>query len=50
MKNAEILPNDQFSEMQSLETSTQFVIRPLHIVFTFMLLAAWVWLGTAILG
>jgi len=50
MKDTNILHTDQYSEIMSEETATQFVVRPFHIVFTAMLLVAWAWLGTVIIG
>lgn len=50
MKNTELLPNDPYTEMLQEETSTQFMVRPIHIIFTAALLVAWAWLGTVIIG
>jgi len=50
MKNTNILQPDQYTEILPEETSTQFVVKPFHIVFTAMLLVAWAWLGTVIIG
>jgi hypothetical protein len=50
MKNTSLLQTDQYTEIVPEESSTQFVVRPFHIVFTAMLLCAWVWLGTVIIG
>jgi hypothetical protein len=50
MQNTNLLPTEQYTELIPEETSTRFTVRPFHIVFTAMLLVAWAWLGTVILG
>jgi hypothetical protein len=50
MKNANTLPTDSYTEMLTEETSTQFMVKPFHIIFTAMLLVAWAWLGTVIIS
>jgi hypothetical protein len=50
MKNANLLQNDPYTEILPEESSTQFMVRPIHIVFTAALLVAWAWLGTIIIG
>lgn len=50
MKNTDILLTDQYTEMLAEESSTQFIVRPLHIIGTAVLLVAWAWLGTIIIG
>ncbi len=50
MKDTHALLSDQYSEILSEESSTQFVVRPYHIIGTAALLAAWAWLGTVIIG
>jgi hypothetical protein len=50
MKDRNILLADQYTDIFSEETSTQFIVRPYHIIGTAVLLVAWAWLGTVILG
>jgi hypothetical protein len=50
MKNTDMLPTDQYLDIFSEETSTQFIVRPYHIIGTAMLLVAWAWLGTVIIS
>jgi len=50
MKNTNALLNEQYTDILEEETSTQFNVRPIHIVGTAMLLVAWAWLGTIIIG
>ncbi|MFN8133776.1 MAG: hypothetical protein U0Z17_00560 [Bacteroidales bacterium] len=50
MKNTDILYTEHYSEILSEETSTQFMVRPYHIIGTAVLLVAWAWLGTIIIG
>ena len=51
MKNTNILlAEEQYSEILSEEQSTQFIVRPFHIIGTAALLVAWAWLGTVIIG
>jgi hypothetical protein len=50
MKNTDILLTDQYSEIYPEESSTQFIVRPYHILGTAALLVAWAWLGTVIIG
>jgi hypothetical protein len=50
MKNTDTLPANSYTEMLTEETSTQFMVKPFHIIFTAMLLVAWAWLGTVIIG
>lgn len=45
-----ILSTDQYTDLLTEDTSTQFMVRPFHIVVTAMLLVAWAWLGTIIIG
>jgi hypothetical protein len=50
MKNTDIVLTDQYAELYSEESSTQFIVRPYHIIGTAALLVAWAWLGTVIIG
>jgi hypothetical protein len=50
MKNTNTLLNEQYTDILQEETSTQFIVRPIHIIGTAMLLVAWAWLGTIIIG
>lgn len=50
MKNTDILYTEQYSEILTEETATQFIVRPYHIIGTAVLLVAWAWLGTIIIG
>jgi hypothetical protein len=50
MKNTNVTLTDQYSDILPEESSTQFVVRPFHIVGTALLLVAWVWLGTIIIS
>ncbi len=50
MKNTNIILTDQYSEILPEESSTQFVVKPFHIIGTALLLLAWAWLGTVIIS
>jgi hypothetical protein len=49
MKNTDTLQTDQYTEMLPEDSSSQFMVKPVHIIFTAMLLVAWAWLGTVII-
>ena len=49
MKDTNVLPANPYTEMLPEEMTSQFVVKPVHIVFTAMLLVAWGWLGTLII-
>jgi hypothetical protein len=50
MKNTGPHLNNTYTDILTEESSTHFTVRPIHIIFTAMLLVAWAWLGTIILG
>ena len=50
MKNTDMILTDQYSEIYSEESLVQFTVRPYHIIGTAVLLVAWAWLGTVIIG
>ncbi len=50
MKNTNVTLTDQYSDILPEESSTQFIVRPFHIVGTAVLLVAWAWLGTIIIS
>lgn len=50
MKNTNVTLTDQYSDILPEESSTQFIVRPFHIIGTAVLLLAWAWLGTVIIG
>lgn len=50
MKNTDLLHTETYSEYFSEESSNQFIVRPYHIITTAILLAAWAWLGTVLIG
>jgi hypothetical protein len=50
MKNTNVILTDQYSDILPEESSTQFIVRPIHIIGTAMLLVAWAWLGTVIIS
>jgi len=50
MKNSNVILTDSFTENLPEESSTQFIVRPFHIIGTAMLLVAWAWLGTLIIN
>jgi hypothetical protein len=50
MKNTDIILTDQYSDILPEESSTQFVVKPFHIIGTALLLLAWAWLGTVIIS
>lgn len=50
MKNANVSLTDQYSDILPEESSTQFVVKPFHIIGTALLLVAWAWLGTVIIS
>jgi hypothetical protein len=50
MKNTNLLPTDPYADILPEESSSQFMVRPIHIIFTAALLVAWAWLGTVIIG
>jgi hypothetical protein len=49
MKDTNVLPTNPYTEILPEEMPSQFVVKPVHIVFTAMLLVAWAWLGTLII-
>lgn len=50
MKNTNVSLTDQYSDILPEESSTQFVVKPFHIIGTALLLVAWAWLGTVIIS
>jgi len=50
MKTTDTLQTDSYTEMLTEESSTQFMVKPFHIICTAMLLVVWAWLGTVIIG
>ena len=50
MKNTNTLPNEHYTDIYNEEQSTQFIVRPLHLIGTAMLLVAWAYLGTILIG
>ncbi|MDO9255533.1 MAG: hypothetical protein Q7U54_08480 [Bacteroidales bacterium] len=50
MKNTDVILTDQYSDILPEESSTQFVVKPFHIIGTAVLLLAWAWLGTVIIS
>jgi len=50
MKNANTLPADSYTESLPEDSSTQFIVKPIYIIFTAALLVAWAWLGTVIIS
>jgi len=50
MKNTNTILTDQYSDILPEESSTQFNVRPYHIIGTALLLVAWAWLGTVIIS
>jgi len=50
MKNTNVTLTDQYSDILPEESSSQFIIKPFHIVGTALLLVAWAWLGTIIIS
>ncbi len=50
MKNTNVSVTDQYSDILPEESSTQFVVKPFHIIGTALLLVAWAWLGTVIIS
>ncbi len=50
MKNANSILTDQYSDILPEETSSEFIIRPFHLIGTAVLLVAWAWLGTIIIS
>jgi len=50
MKNTDMLPTEQYLDIYSEESSTQLIVTPFLIVCSAMLLVAWAWLGTIIIG
>ncbi|MFA5972498.1 MAG: hypothetical protein WC780_09125 [Lentimicrobiaceae bacterium] len=49
MKNTDLYATEQYNEILSEKSSTQFIVRPYHIIGTAILLVAWAWLGTIII-
>ena len=50
MKNTIVTLTDSYTDILPEESSTEFVVRPIHIIGTAVLLAAWAWLGTVIIS
>ena len=50
MKDSNVILADSYSDILPEESSSQFVIRPFHIIGTALLLLAWAWLGTLIIN
>jgi hypothetical protein len=50
MKDSNVILADSYSDILPEESSSQFVIRPFHIIGTAVLLLAWAWLGTLIIN
>lgn len=50
MKNENVNLSDQYTDILPEESSTQFIVKPFHIICTAMLLVAWAWLGTVIIS
>jgi len=50
MKNTDAILPDQYLDILPEESSTQFVVKPFHIIGTALLLVAWAWLGTVIIS
>jgi hypothetical protein len=50
MKNTNVILTEQYSDYLPEESSTQFVVKPFHIIGTALLLLAWAWLGTVIIS
>jgi hypothetical protein len=50
MKNTSVVLTNQYSDILPEESSTQFIVRPFHIIGTAVLLVAWAWLGTVIIS
>ncbi len=50
MKNTNSLPSDHYAEILPEESTNHFIVRPIHIIFTAILLVAWAWLGTVMIG
>lgn len=50
MKNTDVILTDPYSDILPEESSTQFVVKPFHIIGTAVLLLAWAWLGTVIIS
>ncbi len=49
MKTTKSLQNNSYTEMLPEDSSAQFMVKPVHIIFTAVLLVAWAWLGTVII-
>ncbi len=50
MKNTDLNSTDSYTDILPEESTTQFIVKPIHIIFTAALLVAWAWLGTVIIG
>ena len=50
MKDSNVILTDSYTDVLSEESSTQFKVRPYHIIGTALLLVAWAWLGTIIIS
>jgi len=50
MENLEQTKNDTYTNNMPEESSNPFVLRLVYVVFTAMLLVAWIWFGTEIIS
>lgn len=50
MKNTDVTLIDSYTEILPEESSTHFVVKPIHIIGTAVLLLAWAWFGTIIIS
>jgi len=50
MKNTDVTLTDSYTDILPEESTTQFVVKPFHIIGTAVLLLAWAWLGTVIIS
>ena len=50
MKNTNVTLIDSYTDILPEKSSTEFVVRPIHIIGTALLLVAWAWLGTVIIS
>jgi hypothetical protein len=50
MKNTDVILTDSYTDILPEESSTQFIVKPFHIIGTALLLLAWAWLGTVIIS
>jgi hypothetical protein len=49
MENSKPLTPEQYADIMP-EATTQFIVRPIHIIITAMLLVAWAVLGTVLIA